>query len=76
MNDKRRSSLKSAIDLLIRASEIVSSVKDDEEDALNNMPENLQESDRYEKMEDAVAALEEAEESIENAIDSINSASE
>ena len=76
MNDKRRSGLKSAIDLLIRASEIVSSVKDDEEDALDNMPENLQASDRYEKMEDAVAALEEAEESIESAIDSINSASE
>lgn len=76
MNDKRRSVLKRALDLLRQASELVSSVKEDEEDALYNMPDNLQSSERYEKMEDAISALEETEESIESAIEKIETASE
>lgn len=76
MNDKRRSVLKRALDLLRQASELVSSVKEDEEDALYNMPDNLQLSERYEKMEDAISALEDTEESIESAIEKIETASE
>lgn len=76
MNDKKRQKLNKAMSLLREAAGYVDDVKDDEDDALSNMPENLQYSDRYEKMEKAVDALESASESIESAIDSIDEATE
>lgn len=76
MNNKRRLLLQEALRCLQRSLEIVSSVKDDEDDALFNMPENLQSGDRYEKIENAVSSLEDAEDNISSAIDSIESASE
>lgn len=76
MNDKKRRRLIKAMSLLREAAGYVDDVKDDEDDALNNMPENLQYSDRCEKMEKAVDALESASESIESAIDSIYEATE
>ncbi len=60
MNNKKRSVLEQAILLLEKVSDYVSQVEDDEQDALDNMPENLQLSERYEKMEDAVSNLENA----------------
>lgn len=74
MNDKKRQKLSKAMSLLREAADYVNDVKDDEDDALSNMPENLQYSDRYEKMEKAVDALESAGESIESAIDNIDEA--
>lgn len=76
MNDKKRQKLSKAMSLLREAADYVNDVKDDEDDALSNMPENLQYSDRYEKMEKAVDALEFAGESIESAIDNIDEATE
>lgn len=46
-----------------------------EEDALDNMPENLQGSERYEKIEAAVDLLNDASECIDSAIERINEAS-
>lgn len=60
MNNKRRELLKSAISLLDRVSSIVNNAIDQEQDCLDNMPENLQMSERYENMEAAVECLEEA----------------
>ena len=51
MNNKRRDLLKLAVQLLERASGYVSQALDAEQDCLDNMPENLQSSERYEKME-------------------------
>lgn len=76
MNDKKRQKLSKAMSLLREAAGYVDDVKYDEDDALSNMPENLQYSDRYEKIEKAVDALESASESIESAIDSIDEATE
>lgn len=76
MNDKKRQKLSKAMSLLREAAGYVNDVKDDEDEALSNMPENLQYSDRYEKMEKAVDALESAGESIESAIDNIDEATE
>ena len=75
MNDKKRQKLSKAMSLLREAAGYVNDVRD-EDDALSNMPENLQYSDRYEKMEKAVDALESASESIESAIDNIDEATE
>lgn len=74
MNNVRRKKLKDAVTLLSRASEIVSDARSQEEDCLDNMPENLQMSDRYEDMEKAVDCLEDAETSIDDAISKIEEA--
>lgn len=52
MNNKRRKELHIAFDYLKKASEIVQKVFDQEQDALSNWPENLQESDRYYEAEE------------------------
>ena len=77
MNDKRRSTLlQLAVPLLQKASDYVSQVLDAEEDALDNIPENLCGSERYEKIESAIDNLEDAIESIDNAKESIEAAAE
>lgn len=76
MNNKKRESLKDAKMYLERASNIVSKVLDDEQYCLDNMPENLQASERYERMETAIDKLEEAIEQIDGAKENIDEASE
>lgn len=74
MNNKRRDLLKTALALLARASEIVSFALDEEQDCLDNMPENLQGSERYETMEAAIDYLEDVESFIEEAKSGIENA--
>lgn len=71
MNKEKREILHSAISLIDSAINKVRSVEFSEQDSMDNMPENLQYSDRYESMENAVAALENAEQSLEDARDNI-----
>lgn len=72
MNKQKRTKLKEADSLLIIAKNLISSVKDQEQDALDNCPENLQNSERYTVMENVVDELDEAIESIDRASESIN----
>ena len=65
MNNDRREKLKRANGYLELALGIVSGVLDEEESCLDNIPENLQGSERYEKIETAVDNLESVIESIE-----------
>ena len=74
MNAKKREKLREVVSNLDRIAIIVESVYDNEEDCLSNYPENLQETEQYEKMEDAVDALWEALCNIEDAKDGIESA--
>lgn len=67
--------LKRASALLGTASGLVSTALEKEEDALDNMPENLQGSEKYEKIEAAVDLLNDASECIDSAIEKINEAS-
>lgn len=67
--------MKRASALLGTASGLVSTALEQEEDALDNMPENLQGSERYEKIEAAVDLLNDASECIDSAIEKINEAS-
>lgn len=67
MNNKRRELLKSVVILLDRASSIVNNALEQEQDCLDNMPENLQMSERYENMEAAVDYLEEAASHLDDA---------
>lgn len=67
MNNKRREKIREANGLLGRAKDIITDVKMDEQYALDNVPENLEWSERYQAMEDALDALGEAESLIEEA---------
>lgn len=74
MDAKRRERLKGALNMLSNAAIIVEAVCEKEEDCLDNYPENLQGTERYEKMEDAAERLNDALESIETAKSSVESA--
>ena len=74
MNKRKRGNLKTAITYLNSAIAIISSVRDDEQYSLDNMPENLETSERYENMENAIDSLEDALDSIECAKNSIDEA--
>ena len=74
MNKKRRELLKSVRPFLIQAARIIEQAVNQENDCLDNMPENLQDTDRYDKMEKAVENLEAALEHIENAQECVSEA--
>lgn len=60
MNDKRRTKIRRAISYLEIASSIAQRALDEEQDAMDNFPENLQASYAYESMEEAVSYIEDA----------------
>lgn len=72
MNKQRRKEIGNIIRMIQRgmpledAVSYIENVKDDEEYALDNFPENLQDSFRGQGMQDAIENLEEAIEAIEN----------
>ena len=74
MNAERRKRIRSVIETIQKCTDTVSIIFDEEEDAINNMPENLEGSDRYTAMEDAVTYLEDAGTALEEAIQNLESA--
>lgn len=66
--------LKKAAEYLDLAAGIIGEARDDEQDCLDNLPENLQNSERSEMMEGAIENLEEAIERIEEAKSSVDCA--
>lgn len=59
MNKLRRKQIAQAIDLIEQAMSILEQVKDDEQEAFDNLPANLQGSERGETMEEYIYTLEE-----------------
>lgn len=74
MNDKRRGKLQRAIDFIERAYGIIDDVRFEEQDSMDNIPETLQGSERYARMEDACDALERAYDYCDSAIDALSDA--
>lgn len=74
MNKTRRQKLEMAGDMLDRAKNMVEEVMAEEQDALGNIPENLENSDRAEAMEEAISNLDSAIQSIEEAEEAIDEA--
>ena len=74
MNNKRRALLKKSVEALETASNYISIVLDEEQDSLDNTPENLEGSERYEKMEEAIDKLELALECIDQSEEYVNEA--
>ncbi len=71
MNNARRKRLQSVIGRLSECSEELESIKDDEDEARENVPENLQAGDAYAASESAGDAMADAISDIESAINHI-----
>jgi len=74
VNKQRRARLSEAHSLLGRAVSIVERAKDEEQDSFDNLPENLQSSERGEIMEEAIDELQTAIDSINDAMEHIDCA--
>ena len=71
MNKRRRERVRQAVAQLTAVREELSDVLLEEDMALDGVPENLQSSQRYMDMEDAVDTLNEAIDDIDSAIDGL-----
>ena len=74
MNGRRREKLRRASEYLVSARQLIEKAQDEEQDTLDNLPENLSESDRAAKMENAVDSLEDASSGIDDVMDSVREA--
>ena len=68
MNKSRGKAIESIIDNLMDLSSEIEGIINDEQDALDNIPESLQESERANTMRDAIEALEDANSSIQEVL--------
>lgn len=68
MNNLRRKELQKAIDLLDRAKYIIEACKDDEEEAFDNLPDGIKDSERGEDMEDNIDSMDDVMSEIEEQI--------
>ena len=71
MNNTRRKALKDVVSTLEELLEEINCLIDEEENYRDNMPENLQNSSRYEKAVDTCYSLEEIANNLEFVIDEI-----
>ena len=71
MNKQRRKALQIVFDKLREIEEELETLLEQEEEYRDNMPENLQTSEKYEKTEETIYSLEAAIELINNAADEI-----
>lgn len=74
MNKLRRKSLQALSEKLDELKSELEDIQQQEEEYRDNIPENLQGSDRYDKADSACSDLFDAVSSIEEALDSIESA--
>ncbi len=76
MNKERRKSLREIQSKLERLGQDLEVLKEEEEEYRDNMPENLQESDRYQRADEVCDLLQEALENLDNAYQQIEEAAE
>lgn len=76
MNKQRRKTLNEIYDKLAELKDLLEEVQQEEEEYRDNMPENLQSSERYEKAETACENLECIVSLFEEALGYIESAAE
>ena len=76
MNKARRKALDEVISKIEEAKELLENLQAEEEEYRDNMPENLQGSERYEAADAAVDDMSSAVDALDEAISSIESAQE
>lgn len=74
MNDKRRSLIRQAKSFLEKAALLVERAADEEQDSFDNLPENIQDGERGEKMEAAIELMEDASDQINEILDKLSDA--
>ncbi len=72
MNKERRKSLLEVIDALHRAMDTLESIRDEEQDAYDNLPESLQGAERGEAMSEAVDTMDSATNDIDSVIETLD----
>lgn len=75
MNKQRRTRIQEVVDQIGILRQKLEELRDEEQDYMDNIPENLQQSDRHYAAEEAVSNLESAIDSLSEAIDYANEAS-
>lgn len=76
MNNPRRKKLNAILEQLVEIHAALEEVRDEEQEYFDNIPENFQSSERYEKAENAVAALDDALSMFDEIADNIETALE
>lgn len=76
MNKARRKALDEVISKIEEAKELLENLQAEEEEYRDNMPENLQGSERYEAADAAVDNMSSAVDALDEALSSIESAQE
>ena len=76
MNKARRKALDEVISKIEEAKELLENLQAEEDEYRDNMPENLQGSERYEAADAAVDNMSSAVDALDEAISSIESAQE
>lgn len=72
MNKARRKMLKESILYLSKAMEMIESVRDEEEESLDSLPDSFAGSARATEMEDNIDALEEICENLEESVSGLS----
>ena len=76
MNKERRKSLKEIQGKLESLAQDLEALKEEEEEYRDTMPENFQESERYQRADEVCDLLQEALENLDNAYQQIEEAAE
>lgn len=64
MNSKRKARVQSVIGRIIECADALSTIREEEDDARDNMPENLEGSEMYSHSEECSEAIDTAESSL------------
>lgn len=72
MNKERRKQLQEAIAKLDEARSIIETMRDEEQEAFDNMPESLQSAERGQKMDEAIGKMTDVADDLESAIENLN----
>lgn len=76
MNKQRRQTIQELIEEANTLKDKIEEVLNEEQECFDNMPENLQYSERGENMQEAIESLEEAQSNIEDCISNLENAIE
>ncbi len=72
MNKQRRKAIGDIYDKLIDIQSDLESIRDEEQEAFDNLPESIQYSERGERMEEYISSLEEALDNVGYAVESLD----
>ena len=67
MNKERRKSIKKALRLIGQAAETLEDIRDEEEEAMENLPEGIRYGEKGEQMQEYIDSIDEAIQSLEEA---------